>query len=207
MTETGQSQERNRKGTRFLVGSLIVMGAAVAVYLLVDYLGKPAFAADYETYESIEEMAAASDAVVVATVEAEILKWEDRGGDPEEIEGVPVEGHPMALYEVTVTDSLGEVDPGPSLVLARTDVSRVRGGPSALREGSEVLLFLELVTRDEAPGLPEGYDEVWVIIGGDGGIFDVEEQSVHPRLGSTRLTESGPSATSFTLDEVAQVVG
>ena len=125
---------------------------------------------DMEVYSSIEELSAASDLVILGTVEGVAAREVDYGtADPDEREG---RGIPTVFYEVAVTETLrGKAEA--TVIVSAPDVDQVSMGEeaTAVRSGQQVLLFLREQTTEDAPGIT-AYDHFYVTVSLDNGVFD-----------------------------------
>ncbi len=188
--------------------SMSIGTAILLAWLLWSNLSKPTAFLDYEKYDTVADLADDSGAVIVAQIGSELQEWEDRGGNPPVIEGKTIEGRPMVLIEVAVTEVLAGSVTTKTLVVARPDLDRIRVDNLApLDEGENQVLFLDYVPKQRAPDIPEGYDGVWVLVGGDGGVFDVDGTIATPRLGPLSLDTGGARVESLTIEDIAAVIG
>ena len=138
----------------------------------------PGTSVDMAIYSSIEELSAASNLVVLGTVEGVVAREVDYGtSDPDERQG---QGIPTVFYQVAVTETLrGQA--GAMVIVAAPDVEQVSmgGQATALRSGQEVLLFLK---AEDAPGIT-AYDHYYVTLRLDNGVFDrVGDDSFQSRM-------------------------
>ena len=150
---------------------------------------------DMEVYSSIEELSAASDLVILGTVEGVAAREVDYGtADPDERQG---QGIPTVFYEVAVTETLrGKAEA--TVIVSAPDVDQVSMGEeaTALRSGQQVLLFLREQTTEDAPGIT-AYDHFYVTVSLDNGVFDrLDGDLVVPRI--PELFE----VAEYSLDEV-----
>ncbi len=148
-----------------------------------------------EVYSSIEELSAASDLVILGTVEGVAAREVDYGtADPDEREG---QGFPPVFYEVGVTETLrGKAEA--TVIVSAPDVDQVSMGEeaTAVRSGQQVLLFLREQTTEDAPGIT-AYDHFYVTVSLDNGVFDcLDGDLVVPRI--PELFE----VAEYSLDEV-----
>ena len=187
-------------------GSVVAVGVLVGVLVAPQFLSfassddgsslfTPGGAVDMPVYSSIEELSAASDLVVLGTVEGVVAREVDYGtADPDERHG---KGIPVVFYEVTVDETLrGEA--GSTIIVGAPDVDQVSMGESAtaLRSGQQVLLFLEEQTAEDAPGIT-AYDQYYVTVSLDNGVFDrLGDDSVRPRMAGVF------EAARYSLEEV-----
>ncbi|MBD3389125.1 MAG: hypothetical protein GF414_09565 [Candidatus Altiarchaeales archaeon] len=150
-------------------------------------------------YTSIEELAEASDAVVVGTVNGVAGSAIDYGTEnPNEIFG---KGHPVLFYEVAVKETLkGETDK--TIIVGRTDPEHtITAQITALRDGEELLLFLEKVTSQEAP-VVKPYGFTYTPMSLDLGVFDISDDG----YAQSRMPDGfrqEPAAT-FSLTELCE---
>jgi hypothetical protein len=195
-----------RPGPRVTVVVLVALAAALLVVWFLRRNNAPTVGAyvDAPVYSSFEELAAASDAVVVGTVSGVAAREVDYGTDnPTERDGP---GIPVAFYEVNVTEVL----------LGQTQAKVIVGGPDGeqivsesvtpFRAGETVMLFLREQTHEDAPGI-SSYDFFYTPISLDNGVFDLlSGDRVRPRMPEA-FTESATDvgavgAPVFTLNEV-----
>jgi hypothetical protein len=144
---------------------------------------------DYPTFESLPDLAKQSDLVVKGRVTGVRSREIDDGGNDD-----PNVGRAVIIYDFAIeerwagqvkTDSIPVLEPDPEEV----DL----GEQVPLAAGQEVVLFLEEVTNEEAPGI-DSEPVVYVALGGDAGIFDVEQASAIAR--TTTLNNSGVDGAS-----------
>ncbi len=133
------------------------------------------------SYESIEALAVASDLAVPGTVNGIVAREIDRGTrDPVEIaEGG---GVPAVFYEVAVTETL-QGDSADTIIVAGTDPGKTRMSlqETPLRRGQQVLLFLEELTSETAPGITV-FNHFYIALNMDNGVFDLKDaNTVAPR--------------------------
>ncbi len=126
-------------------------------------------------YESMADLASASDLVVRGTVDRIAGRQIDYGTqDPAEI--AKGGGSPVVFYAVAVSETLqGESDG--TIMVAGTDFGFFRvatDNETPLQRGQEVLLFLTRHTNTEKVGITL-YDEFYVPVGRDNGVFDVKD--------------------------------
>ena len=125
---------------------------------------------DMEVYSSIEELSAASDLVILGTVEGVTDREVDYGtAYPDQRQG---QGIPTVFYDVAVTETLrGKAEA--TVIVSAPDVDQVSMGEeaTAVRSGQQVLLFLREQTTEDAPGIT-AYDHFYVTVSLDNGVFD-----------------------------------
>lgn len=140
---------------------------------------------DEPTYDSLEDLARAADAVVVGNVTGTVDHFVDRGDDPAVDEaGETIPGIPMVAFEIDGIESIaGDVPTRMRIVMADSEKVNI-SNRSPLREGERVLLFLRRRTNDEAPGVKAVADVVWVPLSGDRAVFDVVGDMTRPRSDS-----------------------
>lgn len=183
---------------------LLVSGLALGFWFTYGYIPfVPYYTSISERpYESLQDLAAAADVVVLGTVNGVAGKQVDYGTqDAEKIaEGG---GSPTVFYDVTVTENL-RASTANSIVVAGTDFGLTNiasGHESPLRKGNELILFLKEYTSSDKPGISL-YDLFYVPVGLDNGVFDLRDvDRVVPRLPEVFDDEE------FTLAEVREQVG
>ncbi len=159
-------------------GAIIPLATAAIVSLLaiIGWLivqegdSKPNASFSVQGYPTIEELADASDAVVIGTVKGVVGREIDYGNsNPNEIFGT---GLSVLFYEVDVTKTLrGETDK--TIIVSTLDPTQISTDQvTALRDGEELLLFLDWVTSEEAPVL-KSYGYAYTPMSLDLGVFDV----------------------------------
>ena len=150
--------------------------------------------ANIQVYSTVEELAAASDLVVVGTVQGVVAREVDYGsaGTLER----SAEGVPTVFYGVAVTETLrGETRSIVIVGAPDADDTSIEGA-TALVSGQQLLLFLKQHTREVAPGV-KSYEVFFAPVGLSNGVFDVIESGLvaEPRMHeafeaeSYRLTE------------------
>ncbi len=142
----------------------------------------------------MEELAAASDLVVVGTVQGVVAREVDYGTSGAGQQSGA--GIPTVFYGVAVTETLrGETRSIVIVGAPDADDSAIEGA-TALMSGQQLLLFLKQHTREVAPGI-KSYEVFFAPVSLSNGVFDVLEDGLvaHPRMpdafeeASYRLTE------------------
>lgn len=174
---------------------LAVVGLGVVVVPLGGCGVTGESASDGPVYESVEALAVDAELVVLGAVGNVRGSEVDDGGN-EDGTGVDVTFHDFVVAEVLATAVAGSrsVTPGDALAVGVTQDS-VR-----LVEGEEMVLFLEQLTPDDAPGI-DTEDVFYVAIGMEGdGAFDVQDGAVVARSERVnRLAAADePASTLFT---------
>ena len=142
-----------------------------------------------QAYSTIEELAAASDLVVVGTVQGVLSREMDYGSGS--AYGQSGAGVPMVFYGVAVTETLRGESRSVAIVGAPdADVSFIEGTTS-LVSGQQLLLFLKQHTRETAPGV-KSYEVFFAPVGLSNGVFDVIESGLvaEPRMHAAFEAES-----------------
>ena len=146
-----------------------------------------------QVYSTVEELSGASDAVVVGTVQGVMAREVDYGiatGD----DGAG--GVPTVFYGVAVTETLRGDTRSIIIVGAPDPDDSSIDGATALRSGQQVLLFLRMKTRENAPGIKSN-ETFFAPVSLSNGVFDVVDSGLvaEPRMhdafeeASYRLTE------------------
>ena len=153
-------------------------------------------------YDSIDRLAAVSDAVVVGEVTGVVSTQPDKGDS-----GL-AEPIPSTWYEVEVQETLkGEA--ADKITVVRYDPGTFRDTQiTVLLPGEQVALFLAKRTAEEFPVVTMT-DIFYIPISFDNGVFDVEpspsdsigETAIRPRISDLFDVDT------FTLEEVRRVVG
>ena len=149
---------------------------------------------ELQVFTSVEELAAVSDAVVVGTVQGVMAREVDYGiakSDDQTAMGVPT-----IFYGVAVTETLRGDIRSIIIVGAPDPDDSSLDGATALVSGQQVLLFLKMQTRENAPGV-KSYETFFAPVSLSNGVFDVIDGGLvaEPRLAdafeeaSYRLTE------------------
>lgn len=160
-------------------------------------------AIDSPSYPSVVALNENSDSTVVGTVGQLIGREVDDGGNSEDSGGTP-----MAIYAVSVQRVLRGSAPD-EIAIAWLDASNVKAEPavSKMVTGQQVVLWLDHLSAVEAPGI-DLVDEVWVPIGGDNGVMDLEGQVATAR--SVHLVawdvDAGSGPLKATITELARAM-
>lgn len=160
---------------------------------------------DYPAYDTVTDLTANADIVVLGTVGKKIGSELDNGGNPEVTdEGRPV-GTPLSFYSFEVEKVLRGT-PETSLTIAWLDKSRLKNDDaiSDLTPGQRVVLWLVERTPDQAPGVTTAKD-FWVPVSGDNGTMDVAGDHVTARSSAlTGLTKKSNSKLRTTIASLSQ---
>ncbi len=186
-----------------VTGALLAAGLILGFWYTRGYLPfVPQYTSISERpYESLADLAEASDVVVRGTVNGVAGRQVDYGTqDAAKIaEGG---GSPAVFYDVTVTEHLmGST--AKSIVVIGTDFGLINVASdheSPLRRGDELILFLKEFTTSDKPGITL-YDLFYVPVGMDNGVFDLKNgDRVVPRLPGVFAEDE------FTLSEAREQV-
>ena len=130
---------------------------------------------EYFAYRTLTSLAQESDVVVRGRVAELLTQNVDQGG-------TDVAGIPMLYYRVEVSEVLAGSIEASSVVVGWKDAERSGDDElSDLAASSSVVLYLESVTRDAAPGIPPEFDRILVPLSGDNGVFDVRDSEAVAR--------------------------
>ncbi len=134
---------------------------------------------DMPVYSSIEELSAESDLAVVGKIKRVSAREVDYGTSDLD-ERTDRIGIPTVFYEVEVVETILGREPGDTIVVGTPDMDAISIREStALQPGQQVVLFLKRRTRVDAPGITS-YDEFYVTVSMDNGVFDVPTGVVGP---------------------------
>lgn len=172
---------------RLIVGAVILVASVIAIANRLPGASPTSGGGDYPTYETVAELGAASNAVVHVLVGDGSTTFVDYGGEREEEGG----GVSMLVQDVLVLATVSPLSES-TLQVARLDPDAYEG-VSTLRPGQEVILFLEHVTSADAPGIAVVTDELWVVVSGEEGVFDVVDGIAIPRANPDRVLAEGGS--------------
>ncbi len=157
-------------------------------------------------YASLVELTRAADLVVTGVVANTLGNEVDEGSDGSG------GGVPVVFYSLKVRDVL-KGTAGVTLVLNWLDTSEVSADyQSPLAVGSEVLLYLDRVSHDDAPGI-DSYDTTYVALSGDVGTFDVTAGTARARSTVVESVDGKSVAVgterflSFPITAAAEVAG
>ena len=129
---------------------------------------------DGPVYESVEALATKAELVVLGAVGPVRGTEVDDGGN-EDGRGPDVTFHSMVVHEVLASGGAATaVASGDLLAVGVTE------GSTELFEGDEMVLFLEVLTPAEAPGI-DLEDVFYVIVGQENGAFGVQDGAVIAR--------------------------
>ena len=148
-----------------------------------------------QVHSSVEALAAASDLVVVGTVQGAVSREVDYGtSNTAQQSGA---GVPMVFYGVAVTETL-RGDTRSIIIVGAPDVNDTAiEGATALLSGQQLLLFLKQRVREVAPGV-KSYDVFFAPVSLGNGVFDVMDNGL---AAEPRMPESFEE-TSYRLTEV-----
>ena len=152
-------------------------------------------------WTDITTLAASSDAVVIGTI-GEVFATEiDKGGD----KSAP--GIPMKFFEFRSEETLSGTLQEPSyLAWLDTGEGGSVEGVSQMMPGDRVLIFAELLSSKEMPGI-HSVDAALVPLSGDNGVLDVAGDLAIPRFPAlNQLAPKSPSAESFKIADIERVV-
>jgi hypothetical protein len=153
-------------------------------------------ATDGPTYGSVEALAERAEVVVIGAVGSERETEVDDGGNEDG------RGPEITFYDFEVNDVLASSDEPASVMPGVTLPLGVgTGSPLELVEGVQLVLFLDEVTSEDAPGI-DTEDLFYVVIGADAeGAFDVREGQVIARSENVRSLAAGdpPADIPFTV--------
>jgi hypothetical protein len=173
-----------------------------------DTSGKQVVQFSMQTYSSLEELAVASDAVIIGTVKGAVGHEIDYGtADSSQIHGL---GIPNVFYQVEVSEVLrGVVDK--TIVVATLDpeVASFIESVTPWKTGERLLLFLAEQNAENAPGI-KTYNHFYATISLDNGVFDVlDGDLVRPRMIGAFVqptTGNSDETITFSLIEVKKEV-
>jgi hypothetical protein len=130
------------------------------------------------SFFSVQELAEQSTSIFLATIGPKVSTQRDNGGNAADVEGVPI-----AIFELRIERVLGGSDPGSSpvgLITVDQDVWPGSHFQSQPRRGDRVVLFVEEVRQEAAPGLTLALP-TFRALGGDNGVFDVTGERARAR--------------------------
>jgi hypothetical protein len=160
---------------------------------------------DYPVYDTVSDLTAHSEIVVLGTVGKKIGSELDNGGDPELTdEGRPM-GTPLSFYAFDVEKVL-QGSPETTLTVAWLDKAKLKDEDtiSDLESGQRVVLWLVQRTPDQAPGVTTAKN-FWVPVSGDNGTMDVEGDQVTARSSLlTGLTQKSSTRLHTTIESLDQ---
>ena len=134
----------------------------------------PTVSMDYPTYSTVAELDRVADVVVLGQIGARTSTEYDNGGN-EEVgdEGQPL-GIPMAFFDFTVQKVLQGDLTDKTITVEWIDTSKVtlEDSTSDLKQGQTVVLWLQHLTTQDAPG-GTSVSDFWVPVSGDNGVMDV----------------------------------
>lgn len=207
----------NRKKVVYpIISAVFASLLVVTVWFAMPSVEPPAttFASiDFPVYSSVEELTAASDAVVIGTVKGIVGHEVDYGtSDPGKKYGQfkdEILGVKMVYYRITVTQTLLGKTPN-TIIVAHMDMDQtICDEVTPLRVGEEVLLFLQGKTPEKAPGL-KLYKNFYVTVSLDNGVFDVlDDNTVQPRYAEAFVEpkEDGTfESPTYNLTEVCEKI-
>ena len=166
--------------------------------------GADLLGSDRPRFTSVAALNRDADASVLGTVDGLIGTELDNGGNPESVTAGG--GTPVTLLRFSVERAIRGQAPGMITIAWPGSAAGVEDRVSALRTGQRVVLWLDHLTAEQVPGLDLVDDDVWVSVGGDDAVMDVEGQVVKAR--SSHLvsldTEPGDSPLETTLAALEQ---
>lgn len=158
---------------------------------------------DFHVYTGLEELSAASDAVVIGRVGPVVGREIDFG--TAEMDERVGDGVAVVFYEVEVLEVLlGNV--ADTIVVSGPDTEVITSlEATPLRSGERVVLFLAEQTTAEAPGIT-AFGFFYTPLSLDNGVFDViAEDRISPRMPEAFRTDS-VTARSFTIQDIRDAV-
>jgi hypothetical protein len=175
---------------------LVPVGLSLVASLLAACGVSGGSATDGPVYGSVEALAEQAEVVVRGAVGSERETEIDDGGN-EDGRGPEITFHGFEVDDVLASsDEPASVMPGVTLALGVTE-----GSPLPVVEGAEMVLFLDVVTSEDAPGI-DTEDLFYVVIGVDAeGAFDVRDGEVIAQSENVRSLAAGdpPADTPFTV--------
>jgi len=147
--------------------------------------------ADYPSYESMDQLVAASDTTAIARIGEIATREIDDGGT-----GIAEAGVPMIFYHATLIESLEGPAREKQIIVGWPDLDKMPiEGRSSLDDGDMVVLFAQVLTPRDAPGI-DTQREFYVPVGGDGGVMDVTGDTAVARSPIVRGTGTGVDTSS-----------
>lgn len=134
----------------------------------------PTVSMDYPTYSTVAELDRVADVVVLGQIGARTSTEYDNGGNEEVGDGGQPLGIPMAFFDFTVQKVLQGDLTDKTITVEWIDTSKVtlEDSTSDLKQGQTVVLWLQHLTTQDAPGVTSVSD-FWVPVSGDNGVMDV----------------------------------
>lgn len=176
---------------RYLIPAGMIAAVVIAAIALVSlFTGEPEIQVlgfDGPHYESVDELAKASEITVTATIGEVVRSFDD-----------PLPGEDAPLQEMEVlkleTDDLAE----PSFIVrSNYGENVIVEGAATLKTGEDVVLFLSELDRSEKrgseafqAGIADIDGRIFVLIGEEQGVFDIVDGQATPR-DAELLTELG----------------
>jgi hypothetical protein len=171
--------------------TVMVLGMLLAGCSQEDDPGADLLGADRPTFTSVAALNRDADAAVVGTVDGVIGTELDNGGNPESDSAGG--GTPMTLLRFSVERTIRGQAPA-TITLAWPDSAGTEDLVSELRTGERVVLWLDHLTAEQAPGL-DLVNDVWVPLGGDDGVMDVKGQAVRARSSNLVSLDNEPATS------------
>lgn len=196
-----------RKGVMYpIIAAALASLIVVAVWFTISNQesSRALVTIDMPSYSSVEELSAASDAVVIGTVKGVVGHEIDYGTTDPAAKRYSM-GMPIVFYEVNVTDILkGETSK--TIIVGTLDPDKLLcESVTALRTNEQVLLFLAEQTPENAPGI-KTYDHSYATVSHDNGVFDVlSGDLVQPRMPEVfvaPIAEGSLESPVYSLQEV-----
>lgn len=144
----------------------------------------------HPTFESVSELASASDVVVIGRLGAVVARLVDNGGEPQQ--GTPG-GLPMVFNTFSVDKVLRGQVPDDVITIARVDLDMVRyDDASDIRSGSLIMLFLKLRPAAEHRYLAQVPGTFYVVTtSSDNGVIDIVGSTAQARSLQLRSVTPG----------------
>lgn len=165
------------------------------------------FAVAGPQFADLESLNSAADVVVLAHMTDEVGRELDDGGTGQTTKDGSPRGIPTVIYNVTVDRVVRGTAPKAIVVSwVDTQVAVNDYQTLPLLKDRPVLLYLDLVTDAESPGI-DLVGNHYVVVGGDMGAFDITNAGAVARSAAVRAAKaggtpaSGESLVTFSLDQ------
>ena len=197
----------NKMFSRTIIVVLAVV-LSVGSWLLINQSTNPMMTSGFDMpiYSSLETLESASDVIVMGKVSGITGREIDYGS----ADLVPKDGNrgvPVIFYSVEVSDTL-KGNSAKSIIVCMPDTgSTTSESVTGLKTDEKLLLFLVEQNPENAPGI-KSYDQFYVTVSLDNGVFDVIDDQVFPRMPEAFFTADIVECDSswFSMQDIENVI-
>jgi hypothetical protein len=153
----------------------------------------PTISGDVRAYFSVKDLRASSDAVLLGTFGKKTGAQRDNGGNPADVNGIPVEFHEFFVSRVLSGRNLG-----PKVYVVALAASSWNGDNIGLQphEGEEVVIFARELSATTAPGLKLSGPTINAV-SENNGVLDVSNGRAKARLFLVSINQEARSSSTL----------